>query len=175
MTKATAEKSDSSQEKQPDCYSFLTSDLGALLVVGGREDPRRNTFPRLSVLFKKYDTKPYSSGLEWKIPQLLIKNCSVLFKINVMSRAESLEWLMPTVVIHWCLTLFGTYRTAGRKTVLTQTWNLHPLWLWAHLPRTVCPVEHQVGLPLWKQTKMTYSRLGHFTWESSGGAGILSH
>lgn len=91
MTRATAENSESSEEKQLDCYSFLTSDLGALLVVGGREDPRRNTFPRLSVLFTKYDTRPYSSGLECKIPQLLIKNCSVLFKINVMSSAESLE------------------------------------------------------------------------------------
>lgn len=91
MTTATAEKQDSSQEKQLDRYSFLTSDLGALLVVGGRVDPRRNTFPRLSVLFKKYDIRPYSSGLEWKIPQLLIKNCSVLFKINVMRSVESLE------------------------------------------------------------------------------------
>lgn len=91
MTRATAEKSDSSQEKQLVRYSFLTSDVGALLVVGGSEDPRRNTFPRLSVLFKKYDTRPYSSGLEWKIPQLLIKNCSVLLKTNVMSSVESLE------------------------------------------------------------------------------------
>lgn len=89
--KSSAEKSDSSQEKQLDCYNFLTSDLGALLVVGGREDPRRNTFPRLSVLLKKYDTRPYSSGLEWKIPQLLIKNCSALIKINVISSVESLE------------------------------------------------------------------------------------
>lgn len=35
--------------------------------------------------------------------------------------------------------------------VLTQTWNLNPLRLSAHLPRTVCPGELQVGLTLWKQ------------------------
>lgn len=35
--------------------------------------------------------------------------------------------------------------------VLTQTWNLNPLRLLAHSPRTVCPRELQVGLTLWKQ------------------------
>lgn len=61
-----------------------------LALVGGREDPRRNTFPRLSLLFKKYDTRPYRSGLECKISKPVMNNCSLLFKINVISSVGNL-------------------------------------------------------------------------------------